>query len=85
MTDGTLRVEVSGRKFDKTRLGKLLQKTYPVTNGLANVILGVPTYTETLNFKVTVYYIYFVIFFVSQHPLLVSVSRYGNKNIICLN
>ena len=52
MTDGTLRVEVSGHKYDDTKLGKLLQKTYPVTNGLANVILNVPIYTKTLNFKV---------------------------------
>ncbi len=84
MTNGTLRVEVSGHKFDDTKLRKLLQKTYRVTNGLANVILNVPIYTKTLNFKVKCLLYIFVIYFVIRHPLLVSIKQICNKNMVCL-
>ena len=62
VTNGRLTLEVSGRRFNKKSLGTLFRQTYSVNNGLISVVFNnVPIYTETLNFKVSLRFIDYVL------------------------
>jgi hypothetical protein len=61
VTNGRLTLEVSGRRFNKKSL-ILFRQTYSVNNGLISVVFNnVPIYTETLNFKVSLRFIDYVL------------------------
>ena len=53
VTDGSVRLEVSGTRFYYRGSRSLLEKTYPVKSGLISVVIeDMPHDTEKLHFKV---------------------------------
>jgi hypothetical protein len=59
VTDGKVELQVSRSRFYYLESKKLFQKTYSVKNGMIPVVLeDLPHDTETLNFRVSNFYLY---------------------------